>query len=284
LLSVATYRRPELLRRLLDSLFSGGIGESPVDIVVVDNDPEQSALREWGSDERVRVIAESTPGIPYARNAGLDQFGEQYWAIVFADDDEWAAPGWIDALVAAQRQTAAGAVAGWVVTVGEGLARVIQRTKHPHLSVRPAASTNNSLLTREAWVRAGRPRFDPAFAETGGEDSDFFFGLHQAGVNIVFAADAVLYEDLPADRVSWGWLIRRTIGQGQSQLLIARKHRQPLVRWTLRAVAETVGCAGLTLLDLIRGQGLRSPWLKRGLFAAGKVSALFAPQQRLYRR
>jgi succinoglycan biosynthesis protein ExoM len=284
LVSVATYRRPEMLRRLLDSLFPAGIGDAEVDVLIVDNDPDRSAVEALAQDDRVQVVSEPRPGIPYARNAGLDHFSPEYFGIVFADDDEWAAPGWIDALLAAQRQTGAAVVAGFVKTVGEGWAQVIQRPKRPHLVSQSYAATNNALLTRAGWEAAGKPRFDPDFADVGSEDSDFFIRLHQAGANIVFAADAVLYEDWPAAANNWKAIVRRYVGQGQGHWLIARKHRKSRLLWWLRAVAESLGCAVFTLADLVRGRGRTSGWLRRWLFATGKVVAPFAPAQRLYRQ
>ncbi|MDR1791391.1 MAG: glycosyltransferase [Propionibacteriaceae bacterium] len=284
LISVATFKRPAMLRRLLMSLFSGGIGHNEVDVVVVDNDPQRSAAGTAGLFTSVTYVYEPQPGIPAARNRALDEFKADYFAMVFVDDDEWVSPGWLDALLAAQEETQAGVVYGLVKTEGgDDRAAAIQRTERPHLSKLKTAAANNTLLTYAAWTQAGQPRFDPAFAALGGEDSDFFFGLHQAGTKIVSTSEAVVFEDLPLERASFIWFAKRYLRQGQANYLLARKYQLNRVKWTLRTLAEIPACAVMLLGDVLRRRGKSSPWLRRGLFALGKLSALGGIRIRGYR-
>jgi glycosyltransferase involved in cell wall biosynthesis len=85
---IATYKRPEHLRRLLDSLANLKTDNITVAISVIDNDPEQTARRITANFPQVEYKSELQPGIPSARNASLDCMQSDDDAIVFIDDDE----------------------------------------------------------------------------------------------------------------------------------------------------------------------------------------------------
>src|SRR3954468_17403879 len=162
LIAVATYRRPEALQRLLDSL-ALSIDRQRVEVIVIDNDAETSAksvatehlLNPW-------YELEAEPGIASARNRALDALGEQFAAILFVDDDEWVDRDWYQALIGYADRTGADVVQGPVVTVlppgtpnWVRAGRFFQRAIPPSGSVLRSAATNNVLLTRDAWIRAG---------------------------------------------------------------------------------------------------------------------------------
>ena len=103
---VCTCLRPEMLERCLQSL---GEQLPPSDvqlcIIVVDNDPAGGAMNVVTDYMRaapvcVRYVHEPRRGIAIARNAALDAaigIGADW--IAFIDDDEWAEPDWIAALM-----------------------------------------------------------------------------------------------------------------------------------------------------------------------------------------
>src|SRR6185437_15336872 len=51
---------------------------------------------------------------------------------------------------------------------------------------------------------------------SGGEDTDFFYRLCDAGGRIGFAPSALAYEPVPLDRVNFPYLARRNFRQGQT--------------------------------------------------------------------
>ena len=71
-----------------------------VDVLIVDDDPAESALTVWGSlaSPTVRYVVEPEPGVAAVRNRILDEAAASD-VIVMIDDDEWPRPGWLSALL-----------------------------------------------------------------------------------------------------------------------------------------------------------------------------------------
>ena len=116
-IGIVTFRRPTLLGGLLDEL-AGRLPPAGADafVVVVDNDPEGSAEAVAGARRAafpvpLRYRREVLPGVSFARNAALAE-ADLADLVAFIDDDMRPAPGWLEALVAAQRATGAAAVTG----------------------------------------------------------------------------------------------------------------------------------------------------------------------------
>lgn len=95
---VPTCDRPGDLRRCLASLVAQETSHD-VEIIVVDNRPSSSQTRDIAREfPSVRLVAESRPGLSYARNAGIAAARGDI--VVATDDDVTAPPDWIDRLVA----------------------------------------------------------------------------------------------------------------------------------------------------------------------------------------
>ena len=86
---VATRDRPELLRRALDSILTQtGIADLEVIVVFDRSEPDRSLELDDG-DRRVIVTTNArTPGLPGARNSGIDKAAGA-WIAFCDDDDEW---------------------------------------------------------------------------------------------------------------------------------------------------------------------------------------------------
>src|SRR4051812_26172269 len=102
---VATYTRPLLLRRALQSLFTAA---RPVDlavqIVIVDNDPALSGLNAIGdlaacAPVPLMLLNDPRPGKSHALNTGIRSSSGTY--VGFIDDDEEIHPRWFEVVAAA---------------------------------------------------------------------------------------------------------------------------------------------------------------------------------------
>lgn len=291
LISIASYRRPDDLARLLDSLQrTDGINNA--DIIVVDNDPNETARRVTEAHPlKPRYLVEREPGIASARNRGLAEFSSDYYAIVFVDDDEWVNADWFSTLTEYQLATGVGVVTGPVITVlpentpswiirGGFYQRPLTRTGTALLS----AATNNTLLTRSSWITAGSPLFDTDFSSTGGSDWDFFWGIRKTGTQIRYCAGAVVSEDVPPSRLSGKWLRRRAVRNGIVNTRVRRKHGDPLVLSLTRGLARAGFNAVVLSLNLITGKGVQAKPLNAILNEYGKFSALVGYRIHEYRR
>jgi glycosyltransferase involved in cell wall biosynthesis len=104
---VPTFRRVERLEHLLPALVdqAATIGAR---VIVIDNDPDAGAratVTGW-ADVGVRYAHEPRPGISAARNRGIDESALAD-ALVYIDDDEMPAPGWLE--LSSQRGSATAA-------------------------------------------------------------------------------------------------------------------------------------------------------------------------------
>lgn len=258
LVVVITYKRPNMLERLLKSLELAGY---PHDVLVVDNDPLASA-RITAEKARAKYVVEEEPGISAARNRGIEE-SSSYDAIVFVDDDEYVVPEWLRELVAMQQKTGAGAVFGPVVselprTVPQWIEHggFFMRPRHPDGSTPRWPATGNVLITLDALSLLDIPRFSNSFSLTGGSDTEFFWRLELAGSRMVWCDSAVAYEEVPAERATAKWLWRRNIrlGNVSARMLLLKGKSKPLIFVT--AIVRMLLAAPLALLRIIR----REPW------------------------
>lgn len=86
---VATRDRPELLRRALDAIEAQDFDHDLEVIVVFDrSEPDRSLEFDRPGRRLVVTTNARTPGLPGARNSGIDKAGNR-WVAFCDDDDEW---------------------------------------------------------------------------------------------------------------------------------------------------------------------------------------------------
>ncbi len=229
---IPTYRRPELLRRVLDSCLAQERVEAAFEIVVVDNDAAGSARAAVeafaaASPVPVRYVAETRPGISHARNTGVANAAGPY--VAFIDDDEEAAPGWLAAFLATITEAGADAVVGPVrPRFPDGAAIDAYRRK---VYTRDAGAPSgrrllrwsgigNTLLDKERCFGGAAEPFDPRLGLTGGEDSLFFRQLLRRGGKLAWCAEAVAWEAIPAERLATRYLLRRAFRGAQTTTFV----------------------------------------------------------------
>ena len=196
---VATQRRAQGLRRLLAAL------ERQVEhelVLVLDAaTPEVAAIARAGG-ARIVERPRST-GVADARNAGWRAAGGE--TIVFTDDDCVPAPGWLEALLAAEGDL----VQGRVEPDPAQLHRLgpFARTLRVE-GAGPFFQTANIRYPRALLERLGG--FDPSF-HASGEDADLGWRAVEAGARTAYAPDALVHHAVQpmtpaqAARHAWRW-------------------------------------------------------------------------------
>lgn len=257
LVAVPTFRRPDDLRTFLSSvipqIYSGA------HLLVVDNDADGSGrdvfdsvfVKLGASELAVSYVIEPQPGIARVRNRALRWLRDsEHDAVVFVDDDEHAADGWLSALLDYANHSEADIVSGPVISVlPENAPAWIRRGGFFQRAVQPTGSTNwtaasnNTLLRRTAWEEAGTPWFDPEFSRTGGSDTDFFSRMAESGATITYTAEAVVYEDVPQGRMTKKWLARRAYRSGIVNGIVLRRKRSRMTLIALGAATAGAGAA-----------------------------------------
>jgi hypothetical protein len=166
--------------------------------------------------------------------------------------------GWLRTLYAAYRETGAAAVAGPVVSrytvepepwvlAGGFYDRAHRRGLATGTTVAVAA-TNNLLLDLRV-VRGAGLEFDPALGLSGGEDTHFTSALTAAGGRIVWCAEAVVSDVVPADRLTRRYLLARSAGLANATARVALmlapgRGRRALVRARILATCLARGVLG----------------------------------------
>jgi glycosyltransferase involved in cell wall biosynthesis len=289
LVAIATYRRPDSLRALLASL-EPQVREHGAHVVVVDNDAAGSAATVAASSPAVTTyLIEPSPGIAEARNAALDRFDDRYDIILFIDDDETAAPGWLSAVLGFLQSDDADIALGAVQTDLAGAPAwvrrggYLQRGVPPTGTACPSAATNNVAVRRRSWLAAGAPRFDPTFSTTGGSDTELFLRLTEAGLKIRFVAEAVMYEHLPPERMRARWILRRLVRNGivAGRLTVRRRGRARAFGHGLTEIGSGIRRC---LADLLRRRHIGATAARTLLMGVGECWSVFGGRIHEYRR
>jgi glycosyltransferase involved in cell wall biosynthesis len=295
---IATFRRPVLLQRTLDSL-ARQREAPPFAVIVVDNDkdaraglPVAAAALSDGTLTGVALL-EPRQGNVEAINTAFTTARRMYPDapyVAMIDDDEEADPHWLARLVAAAHD--ADIVGGPVLPV---FADHGQRALARHPAFTPAYSrsgmvrqiygTGNCLI-RGAWLdRMGAPYLDPRFTFLGGGDTDFFTRSRRAGARFAWCQEAVIHETVPADRTRLGWLVRRALRNGAIGLHIERKAARDATARALvhgRTLARLAVAPAYGLWLGIKTRSLRAA-LHPVLVSYGRVAAMAGAEPEQYR-
>ncbi|CAN7147767.1 glycosyltransferase [Phyllobacterium sp. LjRoot231] len=281
---ICTYRREELKATLL-SLGQMTLPEKcRIRVIVADNDVEPSAK------ERVTHIAPQLPfevryihspaaNISLARNACLDASTGDY--VAFIDDDETASEDWIARLLTTARDTNAVAVLGPVQASYTADAPRWMRRGDFHSTfpvwVRGEIHTGYTcnVLLRRSSISVGSRRFSLALGRSGGEDTQYFTELHEAGGKISFAPEAWVFEPVPQTRAKFSWLCKRRfrVGQTHGRMLRSKVAGPKLAGQVVLAGAKAAfsfSGAIATAFSATR----RNRWFLRGIMHMGVVSGL----------
>ncbi|HEY2990403.1 MAG TPA: glycosyltransferase family 2 protein [Candidatus Binatia bacterium] len=221
---IATYKRPELLRRLLRSLAGQETGEEfSFAVVVADNDAEHSAegvAREFkDAGGKITYAVEPEQSISLARNKSLSLATAEYIATI--DDDTYADRRWLLSLYRAITSYNADVVNGPAVRefppktpdyISE--CPIFNRPNPPTGSTEKyICATVNSLFRRKLIEGVAAP-FDPRFGRSGGEDTVFFYQLKKRGCRMIWCREALVFDPVPSSRANLAWVLKRSFCYG----------------------------------------------------------------------
>lgn len=222
-----------------------------VDILVIDNNPDGRAKPVTDTAPTPRYPIgyrhETRPGVAHVRNSALEACADRDF-LVFIDDDELPAPGWLKALWARRAESAADAVFGSVeARYADGTPDWMLRGDfHSKLQLvdgprESPGATDNCLIDLKTVRRLGLG-FDPGLSMIGGEDTLFFAAMLVRGAVFADAAGAIAYETVPEDRATLQWLTTRWRRTGYTDALMISQRRPG---WLRRPAAFAEGVVRL---------------------------------------
>lgn len=284
-----TFRRPEGIAKLLEVLRNQQHSpERPFRLtaLVVDNDASGSArstvetFRGNGAYELIYVV-ETEQGIPIARNRAIDSAPADTDLFCFLDDDEWPVDGWLDAMLAVRERTKADCVYGPVEPVYPAeppeyfvKTRAFERKRHVDAMPLNYAASNNVMIDYR-YMQEKQLRFDSRMRFTGGSDYLFFNQAMRGGMKIFWADAALVYDIIPASRMTWKWLLQRQYRLGNTFAVrdtLYGTWQEKLRRLIYGCTRVGLGIAMLPALVVSPRWGMRS--LTHILRGAGMVTGI----------
>jgi GT2 family glycosyltransferase len=238
---VCTYNRYDALPNAIASLLAQRLNTFTMEILVVDNSPDQIAAGEFAKRYDglpVRYILEAKPGLSNARNVGISASRGEL--VGFIDDDAIASPDWASEIVRAFDNFGdrAGSVGG----------RVMPRwvTERPHwlpdrlLSYLSIVDWGGELreLPRYQWLAGCNlayrravldsvggfslavGRIGPGEVLLSGEDSDMAAKIAAGGWTTVYAPSASVEHAIDPARLTPQWFHRRVAWHAVSEFVL----------------------------------------------------------------
>jgi succinoglycan biosynthesis protein ExoM len=275
---ICTYKRPELLGRLLSKLEEQKTeGLFDYSIVVADNDYSESGRpvvesRVRQSNIPITYYVEQEQNIALARNKAIENAKGDFIGLI--DDDEFPGEQWLLNLYKAVNQYKSDGILGPVQPYFEAdpprwvlKGRFFDRPTHPsgHVLDWRNTRTGNALLRRELFEE---DRFNPILG-SGGEDRDFFRRKIEEGHSFVWYNEAPVFETVQPERWKRRVLIKRALLRGK--MALNAKGSNPL--GVLKsAVAIAIYTCGLPFF-LVSGHHIFMKYLVKNFDHLGKVLA-----------
>lgn len=277
---ICTYKRPDLLRRSLESVSAQRTdGLFTFSVVVADNDRTESA-RATVTEVAARVpisikyCVEPQQNIARTRNKAVENASGDF--VAFIDDDEFASPEWLLTLFQMLQSSKANGVLApvnphfdkdapqWVIQ-----GRFYDRPVHPTGMVLhwKQCRTGNVLLKKELFAGDAQP-FRPECLS--GEDQDFFRRKIEQGRTFLWCHEAPAYEVVPPVRWKRSFLVRRAMFRG---IFAQRNHGLQPLR-VLQALISAPAYAIMLPVALVLGQARFMTCLFKMSYHAGRLFAL----------
>ena len=264
-LIIPTHNRSERLIAALESVIRQDLPAADWECVVVSNNSTDDTVARFGDFAarypglNLRLVTEDGPGVSYARNRGIAETSAPL--LVFIDDDERINPGFLRAYADFFDAHPDAVVAGGRIIAEYVTGRPAWLSKYTEMpianpmdfgdAVRPfpagrVPGGGNMAFRRSAALRYGG--FDPSLGRTGeqligGEESDLFQRLADAGERCYYVPTAIMWHIIPPRKTSREYFESLCCQVGRTQRLRAGMRGQ-----TVRLLSGEAVKWGATLL------------------------------------
>jgi glycosyltransferase involved in cell wall biosynthesis len=296
---IPTFHRPQGARNAVMSILAQQ-GAPSFEVLLIDNDAAASCA---ATAQELAQLCQAT-GVPFTyqiepeagvanvRNFAVKRARGAF--VAFLDDDEVANPHWLAQMVAAQAATGADVVFGpqearLPASVPEPRAYFqaffSRQPEGPTRVIEEAYGCSNSFVRCDT-VFVGDAPFDPTTNETGGEDDVLWADVRARGGTFAWAADALVYDDIPPGRATYAYMAKRSFAHGHYTSDQWFRGDQPRVLRGLLAMArgllQALGMGIVTLVLFAIGHPQRAWALSKMMTGLGKVFWFGPFQMQLY--
>jgi len=217
---ICTYKRPEGLKRLLNSLIEKN-QQIKFTVIIIDNDEIGSAKYVYDHfKEKIPLIydIEEKKGLANARNKCITKAREKSLKyIVFLDDDEVIYRNdWLVNLLTTLQKNNASIVTGPILPKYDSSIKsyikesaYFSPTRYKNNEQLPHTGTGNTLIALEI-LKDFNPVFCDQFNLSGGEDTYLFKQLGKKGYSVVWSNDAEIIEYIPSERGTLSYIFKRS--------------------------------------------------------------------------
>ena len=293
---IATYKRPELLAKLLDSLKSQELPDDLLyEIILVDNDSSGSAgiiADKYKNifNQSLKYFVQPVKNISSTRNLAVEKALGKY--LLFIDDDEVADPKWIAALIHTVNKFNADAAFGRVISYfDEGTPEWIKtcfiyNREAPETGTTALFTRSGNCIVKSELLSKVEGPFDIKYGITGGSDTHLFDLLRKKGAKYINCREAVTYEYVPPERAKPDWIRKRAFRVGNSYtrrtIEVANRRKKIFIILEHSVKAITFSLISLILaVILIPDRKSSMHWRLKFLANLGKIYAVFglSPQE-----
>ena len=276
---ICTYKRPALLKRLLEELDAQETdGTFTYSVVGVDNDPAESAkavVSEFteAASTPVKYCVEPRQSISRARNRAIQNASGDF--VAFIDDDEFPVANWLLTLFRTCDEHEVDGVLGPVKPHFENeppswirKGKFYDRATYPtgFKIDWPKGRTGNVLLKKLIFGGYDEP-FREAFVT--GEDQDFFRRMIERGYVFIWCDEAVAYEWVPPVRWKRSFMLKRALLRGKVSLRHPTTGAREIAKSVIAVPIYTVALP----FTLLAGQHVFMKYLIKLFDHAGRLLA-----------
>ncbi|WP_127555563.1 glycosyltransferase [Saccharospirillum alexandrii] len=225
---VCTYNRSSFLRLCLTSIFDE-IGDSQgYEVIVVDNNSNDSTVDVVNEFEHVTYVYEENQGLSYARNRGIAE-AKGKW-IAFIDDDAVLRSTWLDAFIHVTKyynfQCFGGPYFPWYKDGKVPWFPDIYGSNTKWLSYRfsqeisKEVSGGNSVFLRE--LLEASPMFSTSLGMNGtnvfyGEETYLIRWMRdELGISVGYSPELSIDHYVPLHKQTFSWISKRSVKEGAS--------------------------------------------------------------------
>lgn len=273
---ICTYKRPELLARLLSKLEEQETeGLFDYAVVIVDNDAFESARHAVETCARQSRISlsyyvEAEQNIAMARNKAVENAKGEF--VAFIDDDELPSQDWLLNLYKLFTIFDVDGVLGPVIPYYETpppewsvRGKFFDRPSHKTGEILPFWNTRTgNVLLKSSIFDLKDNLFKQEFGR-GSEDTDFFMRMINKGCRFIWCAEAPVYELVPVDRLKRSFLLKRALLRGKAPIFT----HVDILKSVIAIPLYTLALPGLFLI----GQHLFMKYLIKNCDHIGRVLA-----------